>query len=89
MKDTLADPSVVGSGPRGWFTPAEFGAAMGRTRRWVDGRIARGEIRYTQVGRSKFIPIDEPDRLMEAGLRLPSRPPVTPRGPAPRVAPIA
>ena len=58
-----------GTGAAGWFKPAEFGAAVNKSRRWVDSQLARGIIEYSGIGRTILIPPGEVERLLQANLR--------------------
>lgn len=49
------------------LSPAEFGKAIGVSRATVYNLIARGEVRYSKIGRSTRIPVTEIERVLVAG----------------------
>lgn len=65
---TEIEPAALPRGSQllGHFTPEEFGAAVGRSRRWVDQQIALGHIAHTRIGRTVLIPPSAIPDLLKA-----------------------
>jgi hypothetical protein len=72
-EDPLPDfgERITGSGPHGFPTVEEFAAAANKSKRTIRGMMARGQIRFTRIGRTPYPHPSALRELMESNERAP------------------